>query len=409
MAEARAFTLRSVALSAYGPTVLFSSATGGMLPLVALAARDAGASLGVAALVMTLYSVGSLVMTIPASLVIARFGERTALVGSGLLAAAGMSVTGLTSSLWALCLGLFAAGLGNSVFSIARQSFLTLVAPPEMRARALSTLGGVARVGMFTGPFLMAFFMEFTTLRGAFLLTAGLAAFAALLSATVPDEERLARRFGQSVQETTTAAAASVSIRDVWAQRRKTLLTIGAGMVLLSAVRQTKYSVVPLWASHIGMDAQGAAVVVGLSSAADMLLFYPAGRLMDLKGRWLMALACLGGMALSLGAMTLTAAPAGLTVTAVALGLSNGLGSGIAMTIAADVSIEPGRQQFLGLWRFLQEGGSLLGPSAFALVTDLLSLAAGLWWTALVAAAGAAVLVSFMPRRPGPVTPLEAR
>ena len=43
-------------------------------------------------------------------------------------------------------------GAASSVYTLARQSYLTEIVPPEMRARALSTLGGTLRIGMFTGP-----------------------------------------------------------------------------------------------------------------------------------------------------------------------------------------------------------------------------------------------------------------
>lgn len=411
MGAGQEFSLRSVAVSAYGPTILYSAATGGMLPLVALAARDSGATVGLAAMIMTVYSVGSLLMSVPASLITARFGERAALVSSGLISAAGMSVTALTTSLWALSLGLFAAGLGNSVFSLARQSFLSAAAPPAMRARALSTLGGTARIGTFIGPFIMAGLMSFTSLRGAFLASSLLALLAALLSWTVPDDAALARRIAPSAApEAAEAAAASrIHVRDVFRERRRTLSTIGVAMVLLSAVRQTKYSIVPLWAAHIGLDAQTTAIIVGLSSGADMLLFYPAGRIMDLKGRWITATACFLGLGLSILAISFTTAPWTLLITAILLGLGNGFGSGIAMTLAADLSPDPGRQQFLGLWRVIQESGSLAGPATFAVVADLVSLAAALWWISLIAGAGALLVLRFLPHRPGPVTPMELR
>jgi MFS family permease len=414
MADAQEFTLRSVALSAYGPTILFSAASGGMIPLVAIAAHQSGASLGFAAFMLTFYSLGSILMSIPASVITARFGERAALVGSGLVSAAGMSITGLTTSLWALCVGVFAAGLGTSVFGIARQSFLTLVAPPHMRARALSTLGGSARIGTFLGPFIMAFLMGFMSLRGAFLATALMAALAALLCLAVPDDEALAARYGRTPAHDDAGApsahaAPRLTVREVWSMRRGTLLTIGMGSIMLAAVRQTKYSIVPLWATHLGVDPQGAAMIVGLSSAADMLLFYPAGRFMDLKGRWLMGVGCLGGLGLTILAMSFTVLPWQLLIAAIAMGLANGLGSGIAMTLAADIAPPDGRPQFLGLWRFQQEIGGLLGPAGFALVTDLVSLAAGLWWTAGLAAIGVVLFLRFLPHRPGPVPAMELR
>ena len=44
-------------------------------------------------------------------------------------------------------------------------------------------------------------------------------------------------------------------------------------------------AVVPLWADHIGLDAALVAVIFGISSAMDMVLFYPAGSASDRFGR----------------------------------------------------------------------------------------------------------------------------
>ena len=42
------------------------------------------------------------------------------------------------------------------MFSLARQAYLTEAIPIRMRARALSTLGGTFRIGLFIGPFVAA-------------------------------------------------------------------------------------------------------------------------------------------------------------------------------------------------------------------------------------------------------------
>ncbi len=47
-------------------------------------------------------------------------------------------------------------GSAGSVYSLARQSYLTEMVPLHMRARALSTLGGTMRIGLFVGPFMGA-------------------------------------------------------------------------------------------------------------------------------------------------------------------------------------------------------------------------------------------------------------
>ena len=58
--------------------------------------------------------------------------------------------------------------LAGAVWGLARQAYLSEAVPLEMRARALSTLGGVQRIGSFIGPFLGAFAMKFLGTDGAY-------------------------------------------------------------------------------------------------------------------------------------------------------------------------------------------------------------------------------------------------
>ena len=41
----------------------------------------------------------------------------------------------------------------------------------------------------------------------------------------------------------------------------------------------------PLWADHLGLDAATTSLIYGLAGGIDMLVFYPAGKVMDRKGR----------------------------------------------------------------------------------------------------------------------------
>src|SRR3954468_14384861 len=76
-------TLRALGTRVYLPTFFFFVGEGAILPIIALAARDLGASAAAAAFVVALRSLGILIFDIPAGWIIARFGERTAVaIGS---------------------------------------------------------------------------------------------------------------------------------------------------------------------------------------------------------------------------------------------------------------------------------------------------------------------------------------
>ena len=68
-------TLRSLGMSVYLPSILFFIGDGGIIAIVALAARDLGASPAVAGLIVALRGVGVLVFDIPAGWALTRFGE----------------------------------------------------------------------------------------------------------------------------------------------------------------------------------------------------------------------------------------------------------------------------------------------------------------------------------------------
>ena len=73
----------SIALAAYGPSVVISVGHGAVMPVLALRARDLGADVGTAALVVGLLGVGMLLASLPAGVVIARIGEKRALLLAG--------------------------------------------------------------------------------------------------------------------------------------------------------------------------------------------------------------------------------------------------------------------------------------------------------------------------------------
>ena len=102
---------------------------------------------------MALIGIGQLIGDLPAGALAARIGEQRALIAacSAGRRRAGRRLPG--RSLILLGVAIFVTGLAGAVFSLARQAYLTEAIPIRMRARALSTLGGTFRIGLFIGPF----------------------------------------------------------------------------------------------------------------------------------------------------------------------------------------------------------------------------------------------------------------
>ena len=385
---------RKIAISAFGPSLFFGLGEGAILPVIVLSARDLGASVALAALIVTLLGIGSLLCNIPASLITTRYGERGAIVGAAVWGAAGMLMCVLIQNIWTFAIGIFMVGMSASVFGLARQSYLTEVVPFRFRARALSTLGGVMRIGLFIGPFIAALLIHFGGIAGAYWVGIGAMLLAAAVAAGIPDLPH---------HSAASPSAAFVdgrgpSIRVVTRTHMPIFVTLGVGVLLVSAVRASRQVVIPLWADHIGLEASVTAVLYGLSGAIDMLVFYPAGKVMDRNGRIWVAVPSMLIMGAALMLTPFAHGVAGLLMAALLIGFGNGIGSGMIMTLGADYSPAAGRAHFLGVWRLISDIGSSCGPALLSGVTAMVSLAAGIWSSGLLGFAAAAVLWYWIPR-----------
>ena len=362
--------LRRLAIPAFGPSLMFGLCEGTLLPVLALSARALGASLAVAGLVVALVGLGSLLANLPAAALTTRFGERRARVGASVFCVLALVLCLAASSVWLFGLGVLMVGLARAVFMLARQTFLVEAAPAHLRARAMATLGGVHRIGMFAGPFLGAAFIHWLGLSGAYWAALIVMLATGALSLLVPDLPAQVLPDGAPAS----APAALAMLR----AHHRVLGTLGVAAALVSAIRACRQVVIPLWASHIGLDAATTSLIYGLMGAVDMLLFYPAGRVMDQRGRLAVTLPSMLIMGASLLAMPLSTGFAGLLAASMVLGVGNGIGAGIVLTIGADASPAVGRTQFLGLWRVITDIGGGGGPVLLSGLTAVITLAGGI-------------------------------
>ncbi|WP_432565645.1 MFS transporter [Kineococcus sp. SYSU DK003] len=380
------FGWRSLA-AVYAPAALFSTSQGAVLPVLPLTARDLGASVAVSAFLVALLGIGQVAGALPAGAMVTRVGERTAMLFSAVLSALALLGAAFAPSEAVLAACILAMGLAAAIWSLARQSFLTAAAPPHLRARALSTLGGVGRIGTFLGPFLGAAGSAVWGVRGSYLVAVVAVGSAAVVVLLLPDPEVAEHHAGPAP-----------TLGEVFRSHARVLATLGVAALMVQAVRQSRQTVLPLWCDHVGLDATTTSLVAGISGAVDMLLFYPAGSVMDRVGRAAVGVPSM--LVLAVGHLLLPFSHSALTVAlvGVVMGLGNGMGAGLVMTLGADAAPPGGRAVFLGAWRLVTDTGAACGPLLVgALATGSLVVATG--GVAALAVAAAAGLFRFVPRR----------
>jgi MFS family permease len=390
------FSLRRIALSAFGPSLLFGLGEGAILPVIPLTALALGASVPLTALLVALIGIGSLVSNIPASLITMHRGERWTMIAGALWCVLAMVLCGWSAHLGVFALGSFMVGMSQAVFTLARQSYLTEVVPIEYRARAMSTLGGTMRIGMFIGPFVAAVAIHRYGLVGAYGVGIAALVVSGAVAASVPD--LTVNRVGADPKPSPGNTVQAPTILSTLRDNRHVFITLGIGILLVSAVRTTRQTIIPLWADHLALAPSVTSIIYGLAGGVDMLLFYPAGKVMDQMGRRWVVVPSMVIMGAGLLALPLTAGAGTLLLAAMALGVGNGIGSGMMMTLGADHSPREGRAHFLGVWRLMADIGATCGPALLALLAATLTLGAGIAVTGLLAFLAAGQLAYWIPR-----------
>ena len=400
MTDAPRFRFRSIALSALLPTLLFAIGEGAILPIIPIIADNLGASLAVAGLIAALIMLGEVVGDIPSGWVVARVGERPAMIGAAAISIVGLVVALVAPNLGVLAVGITLIGLSSAVFALARHAFMTSFVPLAYRARALSTLGGTTRLGFFIGPFVSAGVIHLTgSTQSVFwiFIVACLAAVGALLLTRDPAEQLAATRAGQVLVEQESHGL----FRTIWASR-EVLTRVGAGAALVGAIRASRQVILPLWAVSIGIEDTQTALIIGAAGAIDFALFYASGQIMDRFGRLWSALPSMIGLAAGHLALAVThdapTAVGWFVAAAMFMSLANGIGSGILMTLGADLADQSNPAPFLGAWRFTGDVGSAAAPLAISAITAAASIAVASGFIGVLGLVGAGILWRYVPR-----------
>jgi MFS family permease len=405
------FQLRQAALAVYLPTLLFSAGEAAFIPIVPVIAQNVGANLATAGLVAGMLTLGIVMGDIPSGWVISRIGERMAMLWSTLIALLGGALALAATNPFLLGLGIFFIGLATSAFALARHAFLTTFVPFAYRARALSTLGGMFRAGAVMGPLLSAAVLALThTPLAAFWLMVifTLATGAVLLF--MPDPEKTfgrAERMRDKTGHDVTSGELEVEQETVGLfsnifQNWRVLSRLGGASALVMALRSGRTVIFPLWAVSIGIKDADTALIIGLATAIDFMLFFSSGQIIDKWGLLASIVPSMIVMSAALLALSVTHDVSSnvfwFIATAFLFAIGNGLGSGILLTLASDLADKKNPAPFLGAWRFITDSGAALAPMGIAAITAALSLAVASAITGIAGIGGVIMMLMYVPR-----------
>lgn len=420
--DAPDFQFRSIALPALLPSLLFAIGEGAIIPIIPAVASNLGAGLAMAGFIAAMIMVGNLVGDIPSGIIVSRVGEKNAMIGAAVVSVVGVVLCLLTTDPWVLGAGIFLLGVSAATFALARHAFMTTFVPLVFRARALSTLGGTFRAGWFVGPFIAAGLIALTGSVQVVFWVQIIMAVAVIVILIFMKDPRA--NWAMDAAGTPAAAAGETAaategarlvndeatglFRTMWAFRG-VLVRVGSGVAVVSALRASRTVILPLWAVSIGVSEINTALIIGIGGAMDFALFYASGQIMDRYGRLFSVIPSMLGLGTGLLVLSVThdlpSAVIWFIAMTVVTGIANGVGSGILMTLGADLAPQGNPAPFLGAFRFTGDFGTAAAPLALAAIIAVASLPLA---TAIIGAlgfVGAGILARYVPRyvpkRPG--------
>jgi MFS family permease len=242
------------------------------------------------------------------------------LIGTGCYAAANLMYL-VFSSLPLILVSRILHGYGLSNYSTASSAFLTDLAPRQRRAEAVGYYAVAWDIGLLAGPALAFSLVQFTGFRHIFLLTAGLAGVAFLISIPVP-EARPPRVGPMPPWQPKIGIVSKAALPAAWMA-----FCLGMGLGPVTAF-------IAIFARQRGVDNPGLYFTV--LAVALMLSRTFAGRLADRRGRAFVIIPGLICMAVGLLLTPFVHSLPHLLFAAVFIGLGFGSSQPATMAWAVD-------------------------------------------------------------------------
>ncbi|HEU0163836.1 MAG TPA: MFS transporter [Thermomicrobiales bacterium] len=361
---------RELILAVYLPTALLAVGQGVLLTTLPFLAESLGVGLTAISLIASAAAIGTLVTDVPAGALLHKIGLRRSMtIGATMVIIGTLSLVLPLNPVAVTSLRVL-AGIGTALWELSRHSFITQAVPPAERGRAISTFGGLNRIGMFGGPALGGLIATVFGVHISFLIT-GIMAILALASAMI----FMSPAHLQQMHYAGSARNRWTMVGDTLRNNAGDMAAASIAQLFAQMIRQGRQLLIPLYgATELGLNPAHVGLVMTISSMVDMSMFFPAGIIMDRYGRKFASVPSFAIMAVGIGIVPFASSFFELILVGILIGLGNGLGSGAMMTLGADLAPPKATGEFLGIWRLIGDVGSVVGPLTVGVVGEWLGL-----------------------------------
>ena len=389
---------RALLLSIYVPAAIVTFSRALILPILPLFALSFDASYSMVGIVIGAQGIGNLVADVPAGMIIRRLGrKRVMLCGAAVIALSAAAVA-WAGSLTELMVYRFVSGVGMALWNISRHAYLTEHIRRSRRGRASAIMGGIGRIAGFGGPVLGGLLATAFGYRLPFVVCAVCGLLGLVATARLVAADDASRALKESGEEEDAEASQPAGLAEVLKSHCRILLSAGSGQLCAQMIRAARNVIIPLYATDtLGLDVAAVGLITSVSYGVDMLLFVPAGMIMDRFGRKFASVPSFVIQSAAMACIPLTTGFGQLMAVATAIGLGNGIGAGTMLTLGSDLAPSQSRAEFLGMWRLIGDSGHAGGALVVGRVADLAGLGIAPLVVAAMGLGGAAILGLLVP------------
>ena len=335
-------------------------------PTIPLFGRSFGVSAFAASTVISIFALMRVVSAPFAARFIDRIGERFTLSAGLIMVSVSSALSGLADTFGQLLFMRAAGGLGSSMFTVSAMSLVVRMAPRELRARAVGLYQSGFLIGALFGPAIGGVVLAIS-LRAPFFFYAGATALAALVAAVLLSKDRTA---DPEIHDDNAGHESPLRLIDGFrhAGYRAAFTVAAVGGFTIFGLRA---AAVPLYVTEQLLE-PASLVAYGffLSALAQGLLFMPASKYADVKGRRPAML--IGSVIMVISAALLLGweTRSGYLLSMAILGFAGAFLSTTPSAIVGDVVEGKRRGPLLAAFQMAGDFGAIVGPLVAGLMVD---------------------------------------
>ena len=385
---------RTLFLSLHLPAVAIGLGTGMVMPVLPVLAKSFEVGVGLASLVFVAQIAGGLSASLPAGYAIDRFGRRSVLLAGPVIAAGAAFLVATSDTFIELLVFRYIGGWGQQMWTLSRLTVIADTGSDRSRARQITSMFGVQRVGMLAGPAVGGLAAAAFGLRVPFVMQGIVTLLAVVPSFFVVRETAPVRPAGRGRGGRGRERDAAPDQSDQQEYSWRSLLrppipalfgaqylattargaSIGGGVLFLFAAYA--YNAGP---AELGILSSSMAVV-------GIPLTLSAGYLMDRFGRMVTIVPGMVLVGTGMAFLGITAAAA-LPFTAFVVGfvwvhVANSMLSGSMQVLGSDIAPAHARGRFFGAGRMVSQAGFMSAPLSFAVLTGISGFGAAFFFLA---------------------------